>query len=193
MKRKYVKADEFAYKYDVTVNNIYVKKSNGEFDEDAFSVVRGTLYIDENYFTRRREFKLKLKNLAHENYYALKYDLIDDDYVEKRSDTAICKLIKEKTTYSDRSLQSWRQFISLGLFSLNSSGILDTTSAPMVAEFYRVSQKIVRDERLQKEGVKQVSEVSKDVEPVVTDFRTTEEYFDYFEAKRFLEDLREVA
>jgi len=69
--QKWISIHQFADNFNISTNNIYVQKSLGNISEDQFRRIGKELYIESNFFIRRKEFKRKIRNLNNEKYYRL--------------------------------------------------------------------------------------------------------------------------
>ena len=72
IKRSYLSIDTFCSKYGGNYQSITSQKSMGYYPESIFKYNgKRELYIDENYFTRRKEFRRRIQLYNQEMYYFL--------------------------------------------------------------------------------------------------------------------------
>lgn len=129
-----LRVDDFAYRYEVSVSNVYVKKSEGLIAPYAFSKNSGgSVYVNEDFFLRRKEFKKKVWLQSHDMYYFLTKHL---------SDTAVSKLLNKID--NSISYESWNTFLATALFSNSITSILSYQVNDLAWKFYRYARWLIR-------------------------------------------------
>ena len=112
--RKWIRAADFVDKYGLSIDYLYVYiRTHKKERLESTKKIDGDLYIDENYFKRRKDFKTSVVNDIHAYYYL---------FEEYFSDTNIAKAlhaISGKSTY-----RSINHFLQQG-FRLDESSILN--------------------------------------------------------------------
>lgn len=143
-KRNYISSEEFALKYDVAANHIHVFKNDlkGEIPKGLFYYEnKKKMYIDEEFFLRRKIFQHKIWLEAHDYYYF---------FSEQVSDYAMAKIVAK---YYDEKVANWSNYIHDYLFSYLQSSIFKYKVSKVLWKFYRAMKSIYREMHLKK-GIK---------------------------------------
>ena len=126
-KHKWIKVTEFSELYGNSLECIYAMKCTGSIPAHAFKRISPkVMLIDENYFIRREDFKIKTTNTMQEYYYYL---------VRYYSELQISKMLNNID--KSQSVASWSTFLSGGLFALTRDSITTTKISPKKWDFYR--------------------------------------------------------
>lgn len=126
---------DFAEKYSISVDCLYVAKKNGAIPDGGLcGLQKGDYRVNESFFLRREAFAYKVRKEALENYYAL-HDAM-------KSNASIARLII--AFGSKRSFDSTAQFMSDGLFKNKPYTILANRISGTLWEFWRSSRWIIR-------------------------------------------------
>ena len=133
-KSRFVPVVEFCKKNGISTDSIYVFKHN--YANQTYKGIKklkdGSVVIDEAYFLRRENFKTKIKMAAQENYYFL------------TSCISSFQLTKILSNYSNRSHRNWVMFMTVDLFSVNTSPIISTRDFKKLWEFFRLTKALIR-------------------------------------------------
>lgn len=105
------------------------------------------IHINESYFVRRREFKRKVIDEAHDLYYWLNGVMKDSHLAEILSD------------YMGGTKNSWVTFLGTDLFERNSRGILNTKIGGYFWRFWRFARALFRRLSRVKGGNKCVTKI----------------------------------
>ena len=122
-----METEDFCSKYHVRYNTVYMMYKNNVIPKHVIS--NG---INEDYFIRRKEFKQKITNEAHQLYY----------YLHKYfSDVTLTIILSRITGHSQ---YAWNTFLTYDLFSRDSDDITKFKIKGKLWLFYRVSRNITR-------------------------------------------------
>ena len=129
----YLRVNEFADKYHVSVDNIYTQKHSGKLPESIFiKYTYNTMFIEESFFLRRQAFKKKIWLKAHDNYY----------FLERHLNVWQMALMMEKASKIG-SQKSWNTWIKNFLFLIQEGGILHYKIQEKLWLFYRVTRTVI--------------------------------------------------
>jgi len=129
-----LKIETFSKKYDVSIANVYVQKAEGKIAPSVFTMHnKGCMFINEDYFLRREEFKKKVWLESHDMYYFLTLHSRDADLVRW-----LCKI--DDTV----EFHTWQMFISRNLFMPSYSSILSCRVEGLAWKFYRFARWLIR-------------------------------------------------
>jgi hypothetical protein len=119
---------QFCEKYNIEPSGFYMSRLNSQFPKDVCYYIDrdDILYVDEQYFIRRKEFKKKVINFNQDFYYLLE---------EHMSDAAIAELI---TIDQDITKTSAQVFLNTRLWRLDTETILSTKVSKINWAMYRI-------------------------------------------------------
>ena len=129
---KWIKATDFAEKYNMTISNVYVnihanKKAQWHKKE------KHTVFIDEEYFLTLQNNYIKAKNEASDLFY-----LLTDKEGFNMSRNQLSLWLE---TRSKISSASWNMFFSDNtIFSISSYGIMNQMYSKTVVEFRKLAE-----------------------------------------------------
>lgn len=131
---KWIRAIDFALKYDINIKQIYVFKYQNT--KEPFKRIGRELYVNEDFFKRRNDFKAKVIEKARENYY-----VITDEISAYR----LAKILGE---LSNKSQGCWVTWMYKVLFAQKRQNILCYTVDRVMWEFYKLTNHIIKDKEL---------------------------------------------
>ena len=133
-KHNWIKISEFSEIHCSSIESLYMMKYSGSIPSYAFkNIGRKVTMIDENYFIRREEFKMKTINIMQEYYYYL---------IRYYSEYQIAKMLNRID--ESQSVASWASFLCSGLFALTTNSIVNTKIPPKKWDFFRFTTWIIR-------------------------------------------------
>ena len=132
MKIHYIPVELFSKRYGVTIDSVYAYKHNSKHKNNGIKMDNGRLFVDENYFVRRKEFKIKIRMLAQENYYFITASI------------PAYQLAEFLSKHTRSSVQSWVMFMSKDLFRVENPSILYINSFTKLWQFFRVTRALIR-------------------------------------------------
>lgn len=141
--KKWIKITEFCEKYDVSICSVYTRKSTGDIPKDVFKKLNKKYnFIDEEYFTRREDFKRRVDKKISEYYYYL---------IRYFNEIEIGRMLYEID--NTQKVSTWSSFFSFGMFAYSEDSILCTKIPQKRWAFYRYSTWIIRA-AMKERGVK---------------------------------------
>ena len=159
---KWLDTEIFSELYDVNTDYIavYAHKNRG----NGFAKKIGNKnYINASKLERIKKHRVNMWNKSHENYYEIKLErgITDAEHVR----------LLVASDPENRSQDSWNSFIYYNLFrEIHDVSILNTGISPMLIAYYEWSEEFLH-------------------EPTVSDFRSVDEYFHYWEARKIKEEM----
>ncbi len=133
MKTRFIPVELFSKRYGVTIDSVYNYKNNSKHKNNGIKKLEnGGLFVDENYFLRRQNFRTKIKMMAQENYYFL------------TSSISSYQLAKLLSKYSGESVQGWVNFIWITLFAVDDNSIIYLKSFKKLWQFFRLTRALIR-------------------------------------------------
>lgn len=111
--RKWIRAADFVEKYSLSIDHLHVHLHSHKQDRiKASKKEDGSLFVDENYFAQRREFRARVRNEIHSYFYM---------FEEHFSTLKVAKTISE--IMGESTLNSVNHFL-LSCFKEDESTIL---------------------------------------------------------------------
>lgn len=135
MKQDFVKAIDFCDLHGAAPNSLSMLRFNKSIPEYVFKMrSKGKdLYIDKNYFTRRKKFAKKCWLNAHDNYFKL---------TENKSERKLATLLHSLN--NQISINSWATFLAQDLFRLQQENIFLCNPTKKLYLFLRYSNWILQ-------------------------------------------------
>lgn len=131
---KLISVEDFGEKYEQDPNYIYVMRYNGVIpDEVLVKKSSRRSLVDESYFVRRKEFKKRIWNESHDNFYFLTKHL---------ASFQLALLLHKVDPLVSRD--TWNSFISVTLFSFGNDSIFSYKPSMLQWKFWRYSRWLIR-------------------------------------------------
>ena len=188
-----MEAKTFCEVFDVSYGNLGAYRSTGLLPSKMFHKVGKSLYVHDNEFTRRHNFKSKVANYCHDMYYLLSEHFTDND------------ISRRATKLYGGSATSMATFIGDDLFARDTASyLMYKVGGRMWAlfKFFRTVERELKraykDFDLQDALDRRISDVvvsdikqrypeSKEMMPIKSElygFDNAQDYYDYEETKR---------
>ena len=139
---KWIPLAEFNDKYELHRNHVHAiitqHKKKGKTLHGINHIkelgTQSRIYIDEDYFLKRNNFRARMQHHAQDNYYVL---------TERTKQYALAKVL---STMSKRTQATWSTFMQTQLWQTRDDKytILSTQLSPMTVEYVKLTNRLIR-------------------------------------------------
>lgn len=101
-------ATSFAEKHHVTVNTLHVARNTKSIPTHVTWVREHKLYVDEEFFLKRRAFKRKVSDYIHRVYWIAKINGITESYMAKQIGVSLPFINCSMWSIDDSSIMKYK-------------------------------------------------------------------------------------